>query len=153
VPRDRNSRGAPTPYRAGAPGLRTPAAPAPHAAMAWGAEEGRKEGGGVRCPRRGPVPTPAPHLAPVASREEKTIHFNAVGAAAVLRRLLLRIRGRWLPPRLARRLRGLPVRAVVACRRDHFGLVGVCHPAATGFASAAGAEGLRARQWRRPGKR
>lgn len=87
------------------------------------------------------------------SREEKTIHFNAIGAAAELRRLLLRLRRVRFSPRLARGLRGLQMQAVVASGPGHLGLVGVSHPAATASASAACAEGLRARQWRRLGKR
>lgn len=113
---------------------------------------------GQLFPHRGPAWPPALQAdfpPPTSSRpqKEKTIHFNAIGAAAVLRRLPLRLWRVRFSPWLARQLCGLLIRAVVASGTGHLGLVGVRHPAATASASAACAEGLRARQWRRPGKR
>lgn len=99
-------------------------------------------GSGGGCPPSGPSPAcgrPVDSPPPTSPRfpEEKTIHFNAIGAAAVLRLLLLRLRGVRLSPRLARRLRGLQVRAVATSGPGHLGLVGVRHPAAAASASAA----------------
>lgn len=134
----------------GGPG-RGPTAPAP--------TRRPRPGDGYPPPRLSPgFGTPSPQVdlpPPTSSRspEEKTIHFNAIGAAAVLRRLLLLLGRVRFSPGLARRLRGLPMRAVVASGPKHLRLVGVSHPAATASASAACAEGLRARQWRRPAKR
>lgn len=127
-----------------------PAAPAPP----------RTPGPRAATPHRGPARPRAPQAdcpppTPSRSQEIKTIHLNAIGAAAELRRLLLRLRRVRFSPRLARRLRGLQMRAVVASGPGPLGLVGVGHPAAAASASASAtcAEGLRARQWRRPGKR
>lgn len=125
-----------------------PAAPAPPLTHGPRAAIPYRGAGRPRAPQ---ADFPPPTLS--RAQEEKTIHFNAIGAAAELRRLLLRLRRARFSPRLNRRLRGLQMQAVVASGPGHLGLVGVSHPAATASASAACAEGLRARQWRRLGKR
>ena len=74
------------------------------------------------------------------------LHFNAIGAAAVLRRLLLLPGWMRFLPEARQRLQEVPMQDVIARAHNHLGLVGVNHLSTTASASAACAEGLRARQ-------